>query len=247
MSCLQFITPNWPAPANVRAYTTTRLGGISEPPWDSLNLADHVGDAANAVATNRGLLSEALDLPVIPYWLCQVHGNIVVDTDITPYRNHRVGDASITKEANRVCAVLTADCLPVLFCDRRGTRVGIAHAGWRGLVRGVIESTVRALKTEPADLLAWLGPGIGPGAFEVGSEVRDAFVRYRAIAELAFSPTTHDRWLADLYLLARQHLEQSGVREIYGGEFCTYHDDEYFFSYRRDGTTGRIASIIYFD
>jgi len=245
-SPLGFITPDWPAPTNVRAYTTTRPGGVSTSPWDSFNLADHVGDDANAVDANRTLLVKTLALPVAPTWLHQVHGAIVIDANAPfPRKGRLVGDASITKEPNRVCVVLTADCLPVLFCDHRGTKVGVAHAGWRGLVGGVLDSTVHALSTNPTDLLVWLGPGIGPNAFEVGNEVRDAFIRDAETAATAFSRITQDHWLADLYLLARQRLERLGIREVYGGEFCTYHDTKRFFSYRRDGATGRMASIIY--
>nr|VFK22956.1 MAG: conserved hypothetical protein [Candidatus Kentron sp. MB]VFK26559.1 MAG: conserved hypothetical protein [Candidatus Kentron sp. MB]VFK74550.1 MAG: conserved hypothetical protein [Candidatus Kentron sp. MB] len=249
---LRFLTPDWPAPANVRAYITTRQGGVSRSPWDGFNLADHVGDDPSAVAANRALLVEKLHLPTAPCWLHQVHGTTVIDADGScPGLS---GDASITQTPNRVCAVLTADCLPVLFCDRLGAEVGIAHAGWRGLAHGVLESTVCALQADPKDLLVWLGPGIGPGAFEVGDDVRDTFIQEHAAATRAFSPQAFsprvcspmgDRWLADLYLLARQRLQRLGVRAIHGGGFCTYRDRERFFSYRRDGVTGRMASVIY--
>lgn len=248
------ITPNWPAPTNIHAYTTTRLGGISTPPWNSFNLADHVGDAADAVAANRATLKERLNLPAAPCWMHQVHGNTVIHhdssdgdhRDLIPNVTGKCGDATVTKKANQVCAVLTADCLPVLFCDRYGSCVGIAHAGWRGLIRGVLDATVDALDTDPTDLLAWLGPGIGPTAFEVGDEVRHAFVQAHTEAAPLFSGMG-GRWFADLYGLARQRLQRLGIRNIYGGDFCTYCDAKYFFSYRRDGVTGRMATVIYFD
>ncbi|MBT8419629.1 MAG: peptidoglycan editing factor PgeF, partial [Gammaproteobacteria bacterium] len=219
MDTVTFIEPNWPAPVNVRAYTTTRFGGVSKPPWDSLNLAIHVGDAADAVAANRAILMQRLDLPTAPHWINQVHGNAVAD--LTPHTHHEciangAEDASIAKKPNHVCAVLTADCLPVLFCDKQGSRVGAAHAGWRGLVGGVLEATVKALEANSADLLVWLGPAIGPTAFEVGDEVRTAFVREQPEATLAFSPAGSGHWLADLYELARQRLQRLGIRNIYG-------------------------------
>ncbi|VFM95612.1 MAG: conserved hypothetical protein [Candidatus Kentron sp. G] len=248
MDSMRIITPNWPAPGNVRAYATTRLGGVGKPPWDSFNLADHVGDAPDTVAANRAILTRRLALPAAPRWLNQVHGNTVIDADGPApdlEGGHPSGDASIVKRPNHVCAVLTADCLPVLFCHRRGTCAGAAHAGWRGLAHGVLEATAGALDTQPADLLAWLGPCIGPGAFEVGDEVREVFVRADGRASSAFSPTRRGHWLADLYGLARQRLEAMGIREIHGGGFCTWCERERFFSYRRDGVTGRMASLIY--
>nr|VFJ50275.1 MAG: conserved hypothetical protein [Candidatus Kentron sp. DK] len=253
----KFITPDWPAPANVRACVTTRLGGVSTPPWAGFNLAAHVGDNPDAVSKNRETLTEALSLPSPPRWLEQVHGNTAVEiTDHTgiAHPDHALrayppcrGDAAIAKEAGPVCAVLTADCLPVLFCDRAGTGVAAAHAGWRGLAGGVLESAVAALDAAPEDLLAWLGPAIGPEAFEVGDEVREIFVRTRPEAALAFVPTTPGHWQADLYLLARQRLERLGLRAVYGGDFCTWRDSERFFSYRRDGVTGRMASLIWME
>ncbi|HEB58833.1 MAG TPA: peptidoglycan editing factor PgeF [Gammaproteobacteria bacterium] len=243
-----WIVPDWPAPATVRAVSTTRAGGYSRAPWDSLNLALHVGDDPAAVLRNRQHLARALDLPAEPRWLEQVHGTAVaVD-------GARAGaaDAAVSRHAGEVCAVMTADCLPVLFCDRRGQCVAAAHAGWRGLVAGVLEETVAAMNCEPGEILAWLGPAIGPAAFEVGDEVRAAFLaaagQDRAPEMAAFRPVSAshgERWLADLYALARARLARAGVTAIHGGGACTWHEGERFFSYRRDGTTGRMASLIW--
>ena len=237
------IRPDWPAPARVKAATSTRGGGASCAPWDSLNLADHVGDVAQAVQQNRAVLQQSLALPAAPLWLDQVHGDRIVDADLADTRPQ--ADAAFTGKANVVCAVLTADCLPVLFCDRAGSRVAAAHAGWRGLAGGILESSVRALDTDPGQLLAWLGPAIGPMAFEVGDEVRQAFVDQHAQAVGAFSASSGGHWLADLYRLARIRLQAAGVDAVYGGGFCTFSDRERFYSYRRDGTTGRMASLIW--
>ena len=237
------IYPNWPVTAHVKAVTTTRHAGVSKGPYKSLNLADHVGDAADAVRQNRLSLQYKLSLPRQPAWLNQVHGDTVVDA--AQSGECPSADASFTDQPHVVCAVLTADCLPVLFCDRRGTRVAAAHAGWRGLAGGVLESTVRALDTEPGRLMAWLGPAIGAGAFEVGGEVRQAFVEQHAEAAEAFLARPQGHWLADVYQLARIRLRASGVTALYGGGFCTYSDRQHFYSYRRDGVTGRMASLIW--
>ncbi len=235
---LELITPDWPAPTGVWALTTTRLGGVSPAPYDSLNLGDHVGDAPQAVAENRRILREVL--PSEPRWLSQVHGCSVADAgESGPCE----ADAAIALEPGRVCAVLTADCLPVLLCDKAGTRVAAVHAGWRGLADGVLEATVARMAGD--ELMAWLGPAIGPDAFEVGDEVREAFLERDPGAEAAFQPSPQGRWLADLYTLARRRLAAAGVGAVYGGGLCTYTDSERFYSYRRDGVTGRIASLIW--
>ncbi len=239
------IYPDWPAPVNVSAVTTTRLGGISKLPFDSFNLADHVGDEPPAVQQNRDYLQQCLQLPTAPAWLNQVHGETVVD--IAQCGERPPADAGISTRVGQVCAVLTADCLPVLLCDREGTRVAAAHAGWRGLAAGVLERSTEALNTEPVRLMAWLGPAIGPAAFEVGDEVRQVFVDQHAQAAEAFSNATDGRWLADLYQLARIRLLAAGVDAVYGGGLCTFSDRERFYSYRRDGTTGRMASLIWLD
>jgi YfiH family protein len=239
------IQPEWPAPGNVRCASTTRGGGVSKAPYESFNLAGHVGDTAAAVSENRARLQRRLQLPDQPLWLEQVHGCKVVDVadaDVLP-----AADASVSRLPGRVCAVMTADCLPVLFCDRAGTAVGAAHAGWRGLAAGVLEATVAALGVAPASLLAWLGPAIGPEAFEVGYEVRDAVTRRHAGAVAGFARGHNGRWLADIYRLARMRLEAAGVSAVYGGGFCTYSEPERFYSYRRDRVTGRMASLIWLE
>jgi len=236
-----WITPDWPAPANVRALSTTRNGGVGSAPYASFNLADHVGDDPLLVARNRSLLRARL--PAEPLWLQQVHTSNVAEADRAS--GIPEADASIARLPHTVCAVLTADCLPILLCDRHGTVVAAAHAGWRGLAGGVIEATIAAMAADPASLMAWLGPAIGPAAFEVGGEVRDAFLADDQNAAGAFAARGDDKWLADLYQLARLRLTQSGIDQISGGEYCTYRDNERFFSYRRERTTGRMASLIW--
>jgi YfiH family protein len=237
------LRPDWPAPANVHALQTLRTGGVSLPPWDGFNLGDHVGDGEQAVAANRAALRR--QLPGEPLWLRQVHGNLAVDADFAP--DFSEADAAVARQSGRVCAVMTADCLPVLFCDRAGSVVAAAHAGWRGLAAGVLENTVRAMLVPPAEILAWLGPAIGPASFEVGGEVRDTFVRHDPEAANAFRPAREGKWLADIFLLARQRLNVVGVNAIYGGGMCTVQGQDRFFSYRRDGVTGRMASLIWRD
>jgi YfiH family protein len=239
-----WIQPDWPAPARVKALTTTRTGGVSKAPYDTLNLGTHVGDDPSRVADNRGILRQAL--PGEPRWLNQVHGTTVVDAAVGD--GVPDADAAFTRESCRVCVVMTADCLPVLLCDRAGTVVAAAHAGWRGLFDGVIEATVAAMGVPPGQLLAWLGPAIGPDAFEVGGEVRAAFMGHNPAAEAAFRPSPNQhKWLANIYLLARQRLVRAGVTGIHGGDACTVSDPARFFSYRRDGVTGRMASLIWLD
>ncbi|MBT0963650.1 peptidoglycan editing factor PgeF [Denitromonas iodatirespirans] len=237
-----WIVPDWPAPARVRALMTTRAGGVSSGGFASLNLGDHVGDDPLAVAENRRRVTEAL--PGSPVWLNQVHGVDVVVADETS--TGATADASLTRRESTVCAVMTADCLPVLFCDVGGRVVAAAHAGWRGLHAGVLERTVSALGVPPAEVMAWLGAAIGPEAFEVGDEVRAAFVGERASAAAAFKPgSERGKWLADLFLLARQRLAACGVTRVYGGGMCTVSDPRRFFSYRRDGQTGRMAAMVW--
>jgi YfiH family protein len=237
------IYPDWPASPRVHAVSTTRRGGVSSGPYTAFNLADHVGDDPEAVRNNRSALRQSLGLTDEPAWLSQVHGNRVVDaaTIHMPVK----ADASFSGRAATVCAVLTADCLPVLFCDRQATRVAAAHAGWRGLAAGVLENAVRALGIPPSELMAWLGPAIGSQAFEVGDEVYRAFIEQHQQAVDAFTVRSNGHWLADLYQLARIRLQVVGVTAIYGGDFCTYTERERFYSYRRDGITGRMASLIW--
>jgi hypothetical protein len=248
---MDFLFPDWPAPSNVQARVTTRRGGMSAAPYASLNLGDHVGDDPVAVAANRAELRRCL--PAEPLWLKQVHGSGIVTADQAAGVPEAEG--SVTRQAGCVCAVLTADCLPVLFCDRAGTVVAAAHAGWRGLADGVLEATVRAMAVEPGEILAWLGPAIGPQAFEVGEEVRQIFMAHDPAATQAFTPSSltpqalggSPKWLADIYLLAQQRLARVGVIQAFGGDFCTHTDAERFYSYRRDGLTGRMASLIWLD
>ncbi|MFC5301322.1 peptidoglycan editing factor PgeF [Azospira restricta] len=239
-----WFVPDWPLPPGVRALQTTRVGGVSGAPWAGFNLGDHVGDEPAAVAANRARL--AAMLPAMPVWLAQVHGVDVARLDALPAGAPApVADAAVARAAGRVCAVMTADCLPLLLCDRDGTVVAAAHAGWRGLCAGVIEATVAAMAVRPAALSAWLGPAIGPAAFEVGDEVRAAFVARDAAAADGFVRGDGGRWFADLYRLARQRLAALGVPAVHGGGECTWRQADRYFSYRRDGVTGRMATLIW--
>ena len=234
------LTPDWPAPPRVRALQTLRGGGCSPAPWDSFNLGDHVGDDPARVAANRAVLRRRL--PAGPVWLRQVHGTVAVDAAICP--ENAEADAAFARRPGVVCAVMTADCLPVLFCDRAGTVVAAAHAGWRGLAAGVIERTLSAMNCD--DVSVWLGPAIGPDHFEVGDEVREAFLDTDANAAVAFRSHGPGKWLADIYQLASLQLAELGVDSIHGGGLCTVADSGRFYSYRRDGAaTGRMASLIW--
>lgn len=244
-----FIIPDWPAPAHIHAASTTRQGGVSALPYSSFNLASHVGDEVQHVQQNRQRLREALQLPAEPSWLEQVHGVGVLDVGLLNSASPCVADASISTESSVVCAIMTADCLPVLMCDRDGRGVAAAHAGWRGLAGGVIEASAKRLCQQldcrADELLVWLGPAIGPQAFEVGNEVRDAFIGIDASAEQAFVANRPEHWLADIYLLARLALQRAGIEAVYGGGRCTYNEAETFFSFRREPTTGRMASLVW--
>ncbi len=242
---LCFMEPDWPAPAQIKALSTTRLGGISHPPYDSLNLGLHVNDDQNAVLANRDRLAQAAKLPTTPLWLQQVHGTRVIDAN--DWHAGIEADASYSKQPEQVCTILTADCLPVLLTDAEGLEVAAAHAGWRGLLNGVLENTVSQFSARADQLLAWLGPAIGPEQFEVGAEVFDAFTSHTAEAEKAFRPHGNDHYLADIYLLARQRLSRLGIESVFGGQHCTVSEEEQFFSYRRDGNTGRMASLIWIE
>ena len=253
---MDLILPDWPAPTNVCAAQSTRAGGVSPAPFNSLNLGSHVGDKLQWVQTNRERLAACLNLPSEPVWLEQVHGTRVLSlpdglSDSQPDNTGNLtADAVVTRTPGQVCAVMTADCLPVLFCDQAGTVVAAAHAGWRGLASGVLETTLQAMAVNPATVLAWMGPAIGPAAFEVGGEVRDAFISHSPLAADAFvahGDQSDNKWLANIYHLARLRLAAAGVTHIYGGEYCTYTDAQRFFSYRRDRETGRMASLIWLD
>jgi YfiH family protein len=237
------IIPDWPAPANVKALQTTRVGGTSSAPYGSFNLGDHVGDAPLAVARNRMLLNTLL--PSEPVWLKQVHGTQVVNADQASCLSQ--ADASIARHRAAVCVVLTADCLPVLLCDTQGSVVGAAHAGWKGLAAGITEAAVQAMDVAPQQLMAWLGPAISQQAFEVGEEVRAAFVDADPQAAAAFIPGQPGKWFADIYALARLRLNALGITRIYGGNYCTFREPERFFSYRRDGATGRMGSFVWLE
>jgi YfiH family protein len=241
---IELIVPDWPAPRRVRAVSTLRTGGVSRAPYESLNLALHVGDEPDCVLENRRRLRDQLGLEQEPAWLEQVHG---IEVARAPSASPPVADAMVTDARGVVCAIQTADCLPVVLASTDGRRVAAAHAGWRGLSRGVLEATIAALATPPRELLAWLGPAIGPDHFEVGTEVRDAFRRLDPAAVAAFRANQRHRWQADLYRLARQHLNRAGIDAVYGGGWCTCGEPGKFFSYRRDGQCGRMATLVWID
>lgn len=233
-----WLKADWPAPANVGVLSTTRSGGCSRGPWSSMNLGEHCGDDAEDVRRNRQRLIH--ELPAAPQWLRQVHGRAVASHPGHPGEAPEA-DGLVAFAPGRVCAVLTADCLPVVFCDVAGSRVAVAHAGWRGLAGGVLEATVSALQCEPGRLIAWLGPAIGPTRYEVGADVAAAFPE-----EFAEGFTQRgDRWLLDLYAVARLKLAAAGVTEVFGGGLCTYSDPDRFYSFRRDGVTGRMATLVW--
>jgi hypothetical protein len=239
---LECISADWPAPDHVYAFTTTRKGGVSEGAYDSFNLASHVGDQPSAVISNRQLLKDVFELPAEPVWLQQNHSNHVIDAD---HFEHIEADASWTSRKEVVCTVLTADCLPVFFTNKDGSRVAMAHAGWRGLLDGVISTTFSAMQIEPDDCLVWLGPSIGPDNFEVGTEVLRSFTGKDSERLRAFRQKNEEHWYCDMAQLARVELERQGVEQIFGGDLCTYSDEKKFYSYRRDGNTGRMANLIW--
>lgn len=238
-----FITPTWPAPSIIRAYTTLREGGVSEKPYDNFNLAHHVEDNLLHVKTNRQLLKKSLNLSMEPIWLQQIHSTIAIKA--TPENREKEADASFTDQLLHPCVILTADCLPILICNRSGTHVAAIHAGWRGLLNGIIESTLQQINLPSEELLVWLGPAISSAHYETSNEVREQFLDQDSQAINAFSPSLNHRWLADLYALARLRLSNQGITAVYGGEHCTYADKR-FYSYRRDGNkTGRMATLIW--
>ncbi len=238
-----WLRPDWPAPANVHAATTLRTGGVSNGKYASLNPAVHAGDDPVSVAQNRQIIRTLLDLPSEPIWLNQTHSNRAVEAVVT--ESQQQADASYTNRSGIVCAVMTADCLPLLVCSADGSEIAAIHAGWRGLLEGVIGNTITALQSR--DLLVWLGPAIGPERFEIGSEVLTAFLTKSLAYKTAFTKHGQDKWLADIYQLARINLSALGIDKVYGGHFCTVTDDKRFYSYRRDKVTGRMATLIWRD
>jgi YfiH family protein len=241
-----FLQPEWPAPSHIKAYTTLRTGGVSLAPYESFNLAEHVGDTVEHVYQNREILKKELHLSNEPFWITQTHSTIALKASAK--NRHAEADASYTNEPNEACVVLTADCLPILLCDEKGTQVAAIHAGWRGLLNGIIPSTLKHFTSSSQDLLAWLGPAISAANYEVGDEMRDAFLKTLPECSFAFLPSPNQKWLADLYALARLSLLKQGITSIYGGNFCTYADPARFYSYRREGSkTGRMASLIWID
>lgn len=243
---MQKIIPNWLVPKHLHAFTTTRTGGVSQAPFDSFNLGDHVGDELERVQQNRKHLVALANLPQFPLFLNQTHSTKVIRL---PYQQSDLeADAVYTDKPNQVCLVMTADCLPVLFCNQQGNEVAAAHAGWRGLCDGILEATVAEFKSPTEQIQAWLGPAIGPTAFQVGEEVVEQFCAVDPQARQAFinDPNASGKFLGNLYQLAQMRLQKLGISQILGGDFCTYNDRERFFSYRRDHKTGRMASLIWF-
>ena len=240
-----WVVPDWPAAASVRAFVTTREGGVSSGPYESLNLGANSGDDAGNVARNRGVVQA--HLPSAPRWMAQVHGVEVADLGAVGEEAAPRADAAVTARPRTVATVLTAECMPLFLCDRVGGRVGVVHAGWRGMAAGVIEACVQRLQAPPEEVLAWMGPTIGRDAFEVGEEVREAFVSRDASAAAAFTLRSPGKHLADLYVLARLRLARAGVRAVYGGGFCTFHEADRFFSYRREKRSGRMGAFIWMD
>jgi YfiH family protein len=250
MSSSSLLRPEWAAPSGVQAVCTLRTGGVSLGPYASLNMGAHVGDQPSAVSSNRARVRAQLKLPSEPLWLNQVHGTTVVDADAFGPLTAMpaappTGDAAFTRVSGRVLAVLVADCMPVLLTRSDGTAVAVAHAGWRGLAAGVLEASVAALGGRDADVLAWLGPAIGPAHFEVGDEVRSAFCERDGRAADAFARNVRGRWQCDLHRLARQRLQGAGVAAVHGDRRCTYTESQSFYSFRRDGSCGRLAALIW--
>jgi hypothetical protein len=247
-----YLAADWPQtslkkPENVHAFTTLRNGGFSSGDYEEYNLAMHVGDELQSVNSNRTKLREDLCLPAEPVWLEQVHSNTVICADDVAANNIVQADASFSRKKGVVCAVMTADCLPVFFCDQAGAEVAVAHAGWRGLHAGIISNTVAAMQTPADEILVSLGPAIGPQAFEVGEEVLHAFVSKNSLNKTAFVATTEGHYLCDIYQLAHIELQSTGIRLVAGGDYCTYSETQRFFSYRKQPNTGRMASLIWLD
>ena len=240
----KWIAADWPVPEHVHAGSTTRRGGISQPPYDSLNLAAHVGDKDKNVVHNRQLMINELKLPAEPAWLEQQHGRDIVDA--AAYKKRRA-DGAYTNITRLVCVVLTADCLPLLICDRDGDEIAAIHIGWRGYTKNIITAAIKTFRQHPENLLAWIGPCICAKHYEVGKEVRQACMSVSTASANAFTPSRKDHWFADIQLLVRLQLQEQGLDNIFGGQYCTYRDKDLFYSYRRDRVTGRTASMIWMD
>ena len=241
---IEYITANWPAPKNIFCITTTRVGGVSKNEYSSLNLGGHVKDEESNVDKNRNLLLEELKLPNSPIWLEQIHGSAILSLGTkTPSDN--TADAAYTNEVGVVCAVLTADCLPVVFCDQKGKHIAVAHGGWRGLVSGVLENTLQKFPIAHKEIMCWLGPAIGPNKFEVSKELVEEFIEKDTKHYNAFQNQQNGKYLANIYQIAKNILTKKGVTKVYGGEYCTYSESDKFYSYRRDGETGRMATLIW--
>jgi polyphenol oxidase len=245
---LLHLTANWPAPNNVKALTTTRSPGNSLPPFEKNNLGTHVGDNLEHVLANRRELITSLNLPNEPQWLVQTHSNYCVDLDeeITAH-----ADAAITRQPNQVLTIMTADCLPIMLCNNKGTEIAAIHAGWRGLVNGIIENSITKLKSSPTDMMAWIGPSVCQACYEVGDEVRRTVLTQYAFTEKCFTPSTHStqanpKWQANLPLLAEKILKKLAIKAVYQSNMCTFEQEAYFYSYRRSPQTGRIATLIWF-
>ncbi len=255
---IKSIYPYWPAPTNIRAFTTTRIGGVSSTPFDSLNLGSRTGDDLNNIVENRRHIISAENIPSEPYWLNQTHSTNVLDiseiqlqpaTGLIDNSERFEADGSYTRQANQVSVVLTADCMPVLFCSIKGNQVAAAHAGWRGLCHGILEETAKKFYCKASDIIVWLGPAIGATKFEVGDEVKKQFEAYDANARQAFKliDAKKQKYLANLYMIAKQRLNSIGIKQIYGGNYCTYTERDLFYSYRRENKTGRMATMIWFE
>ncbi len=241
-----YIRPDWPAPKNIKALTTTRHNGVSNPPFDSFNLASHVGDNSENVNENRNKLKHNINLSSEPVWLNQTHSNKIIDLNDLDSKDADGSYLAIKNTPSPICTILTADCLPILICNKQGTEIAALHAGWRGLLNGIIESGISKFKSDPMDLLAWFGPAMGPNVYEVCEEVREEFVNLDEKMKEAFTPK-EKKYLMNIYLVAKIQLNALHVNNIYGGNLCTYSDEKQFFSYRRHNQTGRMASLIWSD
>lgn len=244
VSEIKIIIPDWPAPENINACTTTRVGGNSVGMYQGMNLAAHVGDDVTAVELNRSLLKDQINLPTEPFWLQQIHSNNI--TTVTSENNFSKADGAVTDNKNIVCAVLTADCLPVLLCDKSGKKVMAVHAGWRGLDAGIIHNAVTSMNVDPQELLVWMGPAISGAVYEVGIEVYNKLSKTE-LHKNSFERVDETHWLCDLVALATVDFNQCGIDNIYGGKFCTFQQKSDFYSYRRDGECGRMASLIWME